>query len=100
MTEPRQLVPLEKNTGWIANIAKMLEESLEFKKLSVSLEGISDSLKADISGAGYLMHGNTTGGGGGKVQNMTFNQTINSPKGTRPPVNISATPIRCYSPRK
>ena len=74
------VVPLEKNTGWIANIAKMLEESLEFKKLSVSLEGISDSLKADISGAGYLMHGNTTGGGSGKVQNMTFNQTINSPK--------------------
>ena len=66
------IVPLEKNTQWIAKVAKDLLEQLK-------LADLNSTVKSGIAGLTNNIT-NATGGLTNNTQNVIFNQTIQSPK--------------------
>lgn len=77
------VVPLEKNTQWIARVAEQLQAALGFGSLAGALEDIASSLKASAMASNHFLTNETVaaGSGAGRGRNqIVFNQTINSPK--------------------
>ena len=63
------VVPLEKNKQWIAAVVKDMVTEL-------NIQGVKGAIGGKIAG----MNGMVSAAGGSMTQNVTFNQTITSPK--------------------
>lgn len=78
------VVPLERNTQWISRVAEQMQSALGFGGLVEALTEVADALKISATAMNHVLsvdaRGSGSGTGSGRTQNITFNQTINSPK--------------------